>query len=117
LGKGAESLVNVPKALKVRASEIKERELQLQEYRSLLESRRQREEDEAWEVVEILEESEDIDSYNKQNFKSILTFLGRLPIDDIKDAAEMAVDRGFTGERRFKYFCGICWNMIREGRE
>lgn len=47
---------------------------------------------------------------------SIRHFLRRLPKSLVVDAMEMACDR-MNRQKAFRYFCGICWNKIREGDE
>ena len=50
--------------------------------------------------------------------RSLRTFLKRLPVEDIRDAIEQAAS--YSRDRRlplidtWKYFCGICWTMIRQ---
>lgn len=115
LGKGATSLSSVPKALKVRAAEIEEQELQIAEYGKLMKKKKQRIEKDAWRIVSILEGIKNPTSYGREDFRSIKNFLERLPFADVEEAVNMTFDRGFSGNRGFKYFCGICWSVIREG--
>lgn len=50
---------------------------------------------------------------------SIRTFLKRLPKVHILDAVDIAHARkpvfGDRDDTTFKYFCGICWKMIKDG--
>ncbi len=111
-GKAARSLDSVPQALKDRAAEIAEREEQLRGYHNILEARRQRIEDETWLIVEALE-GKPVDSYNRSNLSSIRKFLEKLTFHDVLDAAENALSRFPYGNRKFKYFCGICWHKVK----
>lgn len=45
--------------------------------------------------------------------RSVKTFLRKLDAMDVMDSAEVANQKR-KGEDRWKYFCGICWNKIRE---
>lgn len=114
-GKGAGSLEKIPVPLSQRAAEIAEREEQLFAYNKLLLAVRQRIEDEAWEVVEELEGTCEVESYDKRHFDSIQMFLEKLPASDVVKAARIAAGKYFDSNRKFKYFCGICWRVIREG--
>lgn len=112
-GKGAKPLTVVPQSLKDQAAAVAERESQLRGYHNVLEARRQRIEDETWEIVEALE-GKPADSYNRRSISSIRMFLERMPFYDVLDAAEIAFSRfPYGGLKRFRYFCGICWRKIK----
>jgi hypothetical protein len=50
--------------------------------------------------------------------RSIKTFNEQLPLHVVLDAAELAYARKpYSDRTRFLYFCGICWNKIREEHE
>ena len=115
LGKSATPLSSIPKSLKYRADEVKERELQIKAYNKVLRYRANRIEDEAWEVAAILERDLEIDIYNTAKLMSIKRFLERLPLQEVIDSALKANSRyRDSGTNHFKYFCGICWNKIKE---
>jgi len=45
-------------------------------------------------------------------------FLAKLEIDEITEALHIAFSKcGENPDNMLKYFCGICWNIIREKRE
>ena len=48
--------------------------------------------------------------------QSIKTFLRKLPLDDVVDAAHIMTYRACESSRRdqFKYFCGVCWKKIKQ---
>jgi len=113
LGKGPRSLDAIPQSLKDKAADIAEREAQIKGYYAVIEAKRSRLEDEAWDIVEALE-GEPTSSYSKQFLTSIKMFLGKLAYHDLLDAADQANARIPSNRtKRFKYFCGICWNMIK----
>ena len=41
-------------------------------------------------------------------------FVKRLPYPMVEDAMEIACGKIHDPEKAIKYFCGICWTMIRE---
>lgn len=46
--------------------------------------------------------------------RSIDTFLRRLGIDQIIEASELTGLRGMSPTQSWRYFCGVCWRMIKE---
>jgi hypothetical protein len=116
-GKGAVPLSVVPKSLAEKALEIEEREAQLEGYRKIVEAHLERIERDAWQVADILFPGCSKDGLRRDWFKSIKTFNTRLPLHEVKDAAEIAMCRhGLRSDYQlFKYFCGVCWKKIRDG--
>lgn len=114
-GKAAGLLSDIPQSLVDKAAEIKEREKQLKGYTKILQAKSARISNEAWQIAEILEDAEWLDYYDKQDLLSIKRFLESLPFHELIDAAEIAAAKfRSSGSKRFRYFCGICWNRIRE---
>lgn len=116
LGKGARSLTSAPQSLADKAVEIEEREAQLRGYNTVLQQRRQRIEDAAWEVADDLLPGARTDGINRGWFATIKRFMERLGINELFDASDIAMSKfpyPDQGSSRFRYFCGICWNRIR----
>ncbi len=116
LGKGATTLDAAPQGLAERAEEVKEREAQLAGYYEIFEAKRERIEDEAWRVAEILSPGCTKRGFQTSNLTSIKQFLGKLPFHTVLEAAEIAAAKATLPIQRFKYFCGVSWAMIREGK-
>ena len=115
LGKGARELSDMPKSLKDRAAEVAEREEQIKGYNAVLEARAARIEDDAWAVAAALCGVEYAESFNRRNLLSIKRFLEDIALFDLLSAAEIArAKKPYSDGARFRYFCGICWSMIRE---
>lgn len=115
LGKGAKSLASVPKPLAERAAEAREREEQLVGYQEFMRERRQRVDDESWEVVDVLEPGASESGFNIRDRISIKRFIEKLGFERVMEAAEIAYGKCRSSEyQRFKYFCGVCWKMLRE---
>lgn len=55
------------------------------------------------------------DEFRTTESQSVKTFLRKLPLHDVVDAAHTMTYRVRESSRRdqFKYFCGICWNTIK----
>lgn len=111
-GKGAKPLTSVPQSLKDQAAAVAEREAQLRGYHNVIEAQRQRIEDETWLIVDALE-GDGTTNYDRRSYLSIKNFLGHLPFHEVLDAAEIAFSRFPYSQKKFRYFCGICWRKIR----
>lgn len=116
-GKSDVPLSSVPKSLAEKAAEIEEREAQLAGYTAVMDARRERIEEDAWRVAEVLEPGAS-KGYYTSRLNSIRKFVEVLGVHDVLDAADMANHRKpYSQPQAFKYFCGICWNWVRDGRD
>lgn len=113
LGKGARDLSVVPQTLADKAAAVAEREAQLLGYQEILEAKRDRVEEELWRVAEIIEPGSSEKGMNRDWTASIRRFNEKLGVHVCLDAAEISRTR-YRGKKAFLYFCGICWNRVRE---
>jgi len=114
-GKSDRLLTSIPESLSEKAKRIKECEEQLAEYRKAIDSQNERIESDCWEVVrEIF--GDDTDSIRKDWFASVKRFVLSLDILDVISAANIASSKKHfcSDKKKFTYFCGICWNKIKE---
>jgi hypothetical protein len=115
LGKGATPLSTVPISLTDKAKEIAERELQIRGYQDVMDARRQRIEDEQWEVATIFMRTFGEEDIRRDYLMSIRKFISELGMHECIDAMEIAVVRKpWSKDACFRYFCGVCWSKIRE---
>lgn len=112
LGKGARALDVVPQSLSAKALEVAEREEQLRGYQEILEARRQRIEDEVWRVMALLYPGEK--SVPRESFNSTRMFIEKLGVYAVIESAEIALGARCSVYKLFRYFCGVCWNKVRE---
>lgn len=112
LGKGARPLSKVSKSLKKLAEETAEQEKQLKAYNDIFLAKRERIDQDCWDVVNIL--CPGIPRFNKQKLGSIAQFILRLGLPVVLECAEMSAARAYSNNSRFLYFCKVCWNLIRE---
>lgn len=113
LGKGARPLDAAPETLADKAARIAEAEEQLAGYSAVMEAKRERVEAEVWRVVAALTGESSI---ARDRYQSIKMFIGKLGVHEVLDAAEIArAQTWHPSSAQFKYFCGICWNKVREG--
>ena len=118
LGKGATPLTSVPLSLADKVKLIAEQEEQIRGYNAILRGKRDRVEDEAWEVAEALKHGAMKDGIHKDYFRSIRMFVEKLGVFECLEAADIARSkRPYSNVQAFKYFCGICWNKINREKE
>lgn len=118
LGKGARSLASIPASLKERAADVAEREAQIKGYADVMAQQRERIEAEVWEVADIYVAQFQKDGIRKDYFQSIRQFVEKLGVHECIRAMEIATSRKpWSQDSCFRYFCGICWTMIREASD
>lgn len=116
LGKGAVSLSAVPQSLSDRATQVQEREAQLKGYSQAMAAVRKRIENDAWTVAEIFMAHFRKETIRRDWLGSITNFIEKLGDHECIRAMERAVvKRPHSEDQAFRYFCGICWNIVREG--
>jgi hypothetical protein len=113
-GKSAISLSQVPQSLMDKAAEVAERELQIKGYQKIMDGRRLRIDGEAEQVREVYELYNNGYSLTDTAMASVRKFIEELGVHEVCKAMESAYTR-WTVQRggEFKYFCGICWNIIK----
>jgi hypothetical protein len=115
LGKGANSLESIPTSLSDRSAEVAEREKQLRGYSDVMAAQRERVHSDCWEVADIFVEAFRLDGIRKDWFQSIQQFVEKIGVHECIRAMDLATSRKpYSREQCFKYFCGICWNIVRE---
>ena len=117
-GKGARELTAIPATLSEKAEILAEREEQIRQFNDLLERKRARE-DRDIDRVEAVFSSYFDDLVFKDQFRESIRrqFLPELTMDQLEKAMHLAGARIHKPERAIKYFCGVCWRMIRVDEE
>jgi hypothetical protein len=113
-GKSDRHLSDVPQSLKDKALDVLEREAQIKGYQSAMESKRLRIQDEGDAVCEVYERFNEGFTLNEKSMVTVRMFVEKLGVHEVCAAMEKAHTRARKNQE-FKYFCGICWNKIREG--
>lgn len=112
-GKRADSLEFTPETLEIKMRVQKEKADQLKAYEKILSTKK----------GVITRKINKLDSlFNEltgstwtESFKvSLKTFIEKLPVTDIEEAIEIACSRLNDPDKATKYFCGICWNKIKD---
>lgn len=113
-GKSNTPLTNIPSKLSDHIETVKEKELQIVEYKKFLKSVKARE-TRLCNSIEKLYQLEYPKSTFSTNFKetTLKRIIRILPQDDVEAAMVIAIGKGFDRERCLQYFCGICWRVIK----
>lgn len=115
-GKSDRLLSVVPQSLSDKAAEIAEREEQLRGYSEVLEAKRNRLDEETWKVLAELIGAK-ATSAPREQFNSTRMFIERLGFHATYDAMQIALGSTASYRNTFKYFCGVCWNKIKEAHK
>jgi len=116
-GKAANELECIPETLKSKMEAIEAKRKQYLQYKRLLRRQEKLIKDELNEIDEIYN-SYFPDYVLSDKFKkaSVHKFIKELGIEDVKDAMDRSCCK-LDSNKSIKYFCGICWNKIRERNE
>lgn len=112
-GKAARSLTSIPQSLDEKVLEIKEREEQILGYQAIMQSHRDRVEIEVFNILQPFLNHDG--SVKRDYFNSTKRFIERLGYDEVYEAMEIALSINVSFNRKFRYFCGVCWNKIKRG--
>ena len=107
-GKGAIPLTLMPAPVVDMRAVMAEREAQERAYIQFVKERQVRVAETVDEIGSVL--FGDGWTFSDAAARSCRYFLGRLPFDQVLTAAELAATRA---KRPFKYFCAVCWRLIR----
>lgn len=115
LGKSANLLQDIPQSLQDKAAQVIEREAQLKGYQKALDAKRSRIEIEAIDVCDVYEHFNEGFTLTDSAMVTVRHFIEKIGFHEVRAAMERAMSRPRQGKGgQFKYFCGICWNKIRE---
>ncbi len=107
----------IPGTLQENLEILKEKELQLNEYNKSIAKIEKRIQKDIAEIDQVY--TSYFDGWQLSNsFKnsSLKSFINRLPKHVVKDAMILSCSKMNTSSQAIKYFCGICWNKIRENK-
>jgi hypothetical protein len=109
-GKGATPLDSIPLSLTQKAAIVAEREEQMRGYNAIMAERRKRMEIHVEAVNVVYERLVPGYTLSDASRSTVRNFVEKLGVYAVMDAMEQAMING----KPFKYFCGICWNKIRQ---
>lgn len=114
-GKSDRLLSVLPETLERRAEVLAEKEAQIKAYNKLLKAQKRREEKGIDQVQSVFQETYETRQFKATFRTSVRNFLSKLPQQVVDDAMSRACSRTDNADDATRYFCGICWNIIREG--
>lgn len=97
---------------------LKEKELQAKEYRKFIRKIQRRINKDIEDISQIYREQYKEWDFS-ENFKktSIKKFLELLPKNEVEDSLKQSINKiPYDNDRVIKYFCGICWNKIKNNK-
>lgn len=121
-GKSDKSLEEAPEALALQMERRQERAQQVEAYNAFLMEQREAEQEQVRQLGEywfdqFMEEKGRF-VFGDQRARSVRRFLQDLTYVEVLDAIDTAFSRKFPSgdydDKTFRYFCGICWNKIKE---
>lgn len=113
-GKGRHELSVVPDSIQRRAELIEEKMLQVKALDRLIKANKRAEEKKIDQIEEIF--CKEFDSYFSDSFRaSVRKFVQSISIDEVEAAMYRACSKRRDNKTdALKYFCGTCWNIIKE---
>lgn len=114
-GKSGELLSVVPEGIVERTARLIEHEEQLRALNRMLTSKRRRQNKQIKKIQDVFEA--EYDWVFTQSFEASIrnNFLPMLDQSQLEEAIYKACAKCDSPDAATKYFCGICWNMIRNG--
>lgn len=117
-GKGGRELTQVPETLQEKTAKMVEKEAQYKVFKKIQDKTEARLASEIDSIDAIYQEE-----FPKReltaNFKqtSVRNFIDKLGVLEVQISMRKAVSKCNNGDGAAKYFCGICWNKIKNGAD
>lgn len=97
---------------------VLEREAQIKGYTAVMRAKKRRIEEESEQVREVYEHFNQGYTITDRGMVTVRRFIDKLGVHDVRGAMECAFTRpNVKRNQEFRYFCGICWNKIRESEQ
>ena len=112
-GKGAGLLSSLPESIADKAALIAEKLEQIKAFDRLLKSKRRHEEKHIDEVQDAFEMHFEGYYFSAKFRESVRLFLQNIPAHSLVDYMNLACTRIPRRDAAIKYFCGICWRVIK----
>lgn len=113
-GKGAGLLSSIPDSVSDRMAVVAEKMEQLKAYEKLIKSKKRHEELQIDEVQDAFSMHFSGFSFSGKFRESVRLFLQKLPAHVVVENMHKACNRIGRRDDSIKYFCGICWKVIKE---
>lgn len=115
-GKSNRELNTLPQTTEEKTKHIEEKEAQYLAYKKLLQKVKKRLNSEI-ELIENLytDYFPGYEFNDRFKFGSLKNFIEQIGYNEVEDSLRKACSKIYDEQGAIKYFCGICWNKIREG--
>lgn len=113
-GKGATELSVVPETVAAKAELLREKEAQVKAFKALQKATKARITREVNQIEDVFTNIFEGYGFSDKFRISVKTFLSKLPFYEVEDAMEKACSKIPDSNNALKYFCGICWNKIKD---
>lgn len=117
-GKRDHELTQIPETLEAKHLRMIEKESQYKEFKKFQDNIEKRLAKEIESINEIY--SNHHDGYElTETFKnaSVKSFIKKIDVFQVRDAMHKACAKGLNSHYTIKYFCGICWSIIKQEEE
>lgn len=116
-GKRDIPLDKIPSTLVDNLEVLKEKEVQIKQYRKFVAKIQKRLNQDSEDIANIFNEIYPRFQFKEQFIRfSLQRFLKVLPKEEVTEAMYLAVSkRADNPDECLRYFCGVCWNKIRNG--
>lgn len=115
-GKSDRQLGVVPEGLLERAERVNEMTEEAERAALSIVSAHQKIDEWAWSIAEVLHPGS-ASGWSKNKFNGVRNFVLKLGYAEVLDAAHIADTACVEQSRKFRYFCGICWRLVREAEQ
>jgi hypothetical protein len=112
LGKSNIELSKITNPIRLNHEDLKEKENQLKAYYKLMEEKTLRIDSEVFRIAAVLNKNYDT-KVRRDYYVSIKKFIEKIGFYEVYDAMELATSKINVEKYAFKYFCGICWKIIK----
>lgn len=113
-GKTNITLDKIPAKLSENLEVLRERELQLKEYRRMARKIESRTNKDISEIEEVFREQFTDKIFSDMFRLSVKKFLAEIDVDSVKEAMVLSKSKHPSSpDACLRYFCGVCWNKIK----
>lgn len=113
-GKGARELTLVPISTIKKIERLKIAQDQYKEFQKILSKEKKIISEQIEQVNQVYSNSFDGWELSERFKLQVKNFIQRMGIDEVLESMEIACSRISDNTKCIKYFCGICWNKIKD---
>lgn len=115
-GKGSKTIEHVTGSTHERIEQLKIAQEQYKQFLKVMKTKKKLIDNDLTEVEKIYSDCFDGWEFTPKFKVSVKKFLNELGVESVCDAMERACSKIRNEDKALKYFCGICWNKIKEGK-